>query len=175
MKTHIAQDRRQAMENNLYHNRRHFSNTTGGTVTIHHTTRRRPQDIEEDHFIMNALKLTVYMLVVFVALATIIDAFESDEETLSVETRDAGRRPQSRRPNQWRHRQNDHRRRRPRPRPRDCLKRCSKRCTYGSCTCRVTRNWYEKSRRRCEVCCYCMCDRRGFAKCYEDFKRGSRC
>ncbi|KAI0211246.1 hypothetical protein LSAT2_003945 [Lamellibrachia satsuma] len=50
------------------------------------------------------------------------------------------------------------------------VKRCSKRCKYGSCTCRVTRNWFENSRRRCEICCSCKYDRRGFADCHEYIK-----
>ncbi|KAI0211249.1 hypothetical protein LSAT2_003948 [Lamellibrachia satsuma] len=92
----------------------------------------RPQDSEEYTFIMNALKLTVFMLVLIVALAMLTDAG-----------------------------------------PKHCLKRCSKRCKYGCCTCRVTRNWYGNSRRR-EVCCRCRCARRGLAKCYEYIKYHSK-
>ncbi|KAI0211188.1 hypothetical protein LSAT2_003983 [Lamellibrachia satsuma] len=126
---------------------------------------------------MNALKLTVFMLVVFVALATLIDAFESDEETLSVETRDVRRRQhQPHRHNNHGHNNHGHNnhghnnQNRRHRRPRICLKRCSKRCRYGDCRCRVKRNWYEiRPRRHCEVCCYCTCDRRGFARCYEGY------
>ncbi|KAI0211582.1 hypothetical protein LSAT2_003587 [Lamellibrachia satsuma] len=37
----------------------------------------RPQDIEEFHSIMNALKLTVVMVVMIVALSTLTEAFSS--------------------------------------------------------------------------------------------------
>ncbi|KAI0211189.1 hypothetical protein LSAT2_003984 [Lamellibrachia satsuma] len=79
---------------------------------------------------MNALKLTVFMLVVFVALATLIDAFESDEETLSVETRDVRRRQhQPHRHNKHGHNNHGHNNQNRRHRrPRICLTGCKKRC-----------------------------------------------
>ncbi|KAK2139141.1 hypothetical protein NP493_6649g00016 [Ridgeia piscesae] len=129
---------------------------------------------------MNALKWTLALLVLCVALAPLIDAStEDEEESRSLEKRsDPTRRPpHSRHPIRHRHHPRRPIRRRPHPRrptrPRNCLKRCSVRCRYGSCTCRVTKDWYSNRRRRCPVCCECKCDRRGFAMCHEQL--GSPC
>ena len=54
------------------------------------------------------------------------------------------------------------------------VKRCSVRCKYGSCTCKVTRYSYDYHHSSCNVCCCCECDRRGFANCYEYFNYQSR-